>query len=123
LPSVYCLHEVFGDWFTILTKNIAGSSSIELPILFASIARIDTFVSIDDFDTFSIVSPITTALILLNMAVQRDDRSFATETMMINFSTDSGNKYIVCDIFQKNMEYNQQQYLSKIKIQREESKH
>ena len=54
----------------------------------------------------------------------KGDRSFATEeTMMINFSTDSGNKYIVCDVFQKNMEYNQQQYLSKIKIQREESKH
>ena len=43
----------------ILTKNIAGSSGIELPILFASIESIDTFVSIDDFDTFSIVSPIT----------------------------------------------------------------
>ena len=59
LPSVYCLHEVFRDWSAILTKNIAGSSGIELPILFASIESIDTFVSIDDFDTFSIVSPIT----------------------------------------------------------------
>jgi hypothetical protein len=60
LPSVYCLHEVFRDWSAILTKNIAGSSDIELPILFASIESIDIFVSIDDFDTFSIVSPITT---------------------------------------------------------------
>jgi hypothetical protein len=40
-------------------QNIAGSSGIELPILFAGIESIDTFVSIDDFDTFSIVSPIT----------------------------------------------------------------
>jgi hypothetical protein len=57
-PSVCCLHEVLSDWSGILTKNIAGSSGIELPILFASI---DTFVSIEDFDTFSIVSPITKA--------------------------------------------------------------
>ena len=42
----------------ILTKNIAGASGIELPILFASIESIDTFVSIGDFDTMSIVSPI-----------------------------------------------------------------
>jgi hypothetical protein len=27
--------------------------------------------------------------------------AFATETMMINFSTDSGKKYIVCDVLQK----------------------
>jgi hypothetical protein len=47
------------DWSGILTKNIVGSSGIELPILFASIESIDTFVSIDDFNTFSIVSPIT----------------------------------------------------------------
>ena len=58
-PSVCFLHEVFGDCSAILTKNIAGSSGIELPILFASIESIDTFVRIDDFDTFSIVSPIT----------------------------------------------------------------
>ena len=57
--SVCCLHEVLSDWSGILTKNIAGSSGIELPVLFASIESIDTFVSIDDFDTFSIVSPIT----------------------------------------------------------------
>ena len=61
LPSVCFLHEVFSDCSAILTKNIAGSSGIELPILFASIESIDTFVSIDDFDTFSIVSPITKA--------------------------------------------------------------
>jgi hypothetical protein len=60
LPSVCCLHEVLSDWSGILTKNIAGSSGIKLPILFASIESIDTFVSIDHFDTFSIVSPITT---------------------------------------------------------------
>ena len=54
-----CLHEVLSDWSGILTENIAGSSGIELPILFANIESIDTFVSIDDFDTFSIVSPIT----------------------------------------------------------------
>ena len=59
LLSVCCLHEVLSDWSGILTKNIAGSSGIELPILFSSIESIDTFVSIDDFDTFSIVSPIT----------------------------------------------------------------
>ena len=58
-PSVCCLHEVLSDWSGMLTKNIAGSSGIELPILFASIESIDTFVSIDDIDTFSIVSPIT----------------------------------------------------------------
>jgi hypothetical protein len=62
LQSVARLHEVFRNWSGILTKNIAGSSGIELPILFASIESIDTFVSIDDFDTFSIVSPITIAL-------------------------------------------------------------
>jgi hypothetical protein len=60
LLSVCCLHEVLSDWSGILTKNIAGSCGIELPILFSSIESIDTFVSIDDFDTFSIVSPITT---------------------------------------------------------------
>jgi hypothetical protein len=54
------LHEVLSDWSGILTKNIAGSSGIELPILIASIESIDTFVSIDYFDTFSIVSPIFT---------------------------------------------------------------
>ena len=43
LPSVCCLHEVLNDWSGILTKNIAGSSGIELPILFASIESIDTF--------------------------------------------------------------------------------
>ena len=59
LPSVMLLYEVLSDWSGILTKNIAGSSGIELPILFSSIESIDTFVSIDDFDTFSIVSPIT----------------------------------------------------------------
>ena len=59
MPSVCCLHEVISDWSGILTKNIAGSSGMELPILFSSIESIDTFVSIDDFDTFSIVSPIT----------------------------------------------------------------
>jgi hypothetical protein len=48
-------HEVLSEWSGILTKNIAGSRGIELPILFASIESIDTFVSIDDFDTFSIV--------------------------------------------------------------------
>jgi hypothetical protein len=32
-----CLHEILSDWSGILTKNIAGSSGIEWPILFASI--------------------------------------------------------------------------------------
>ena len=59
LPSVCFLREILSDWSGILTKNIAGSSGIEFPILFASIESIDTFVSIDDFDTLSIVSPIT----------------------------------------------------------------
>ena len=59
LSSVCCLYEVLSDWSGILTKNIADSSGIELPILFSSIESIGTFVSIDDFDTFSIVSPIT----------------------------------------------------------------
>ena len=45
---------------SLLAKNIAGPSGIELPILFASIESIDTFVSIDDFDTITIVSPIPT---------------------------------------------------------------
>jgi hypothetical protein len=61
-------HEVLSEWSGILTKNIAGSRGIELPILFASIESIDTFVSIDDFDTFSIVSPITMNYVLIKMS-------------------------------------------------------
>ena len=59
----------------MLTKNIAGSSGIELPILFASIESIDTFVSIDDFDTFSIVSPITSPLRKSTIAVYKASSS------------------------------------------------
>ena len=56
ITTVY--HNVLSDCLGNTDQNIAGASGIELPILFASIKSIDTFVSIGDFDTMSIVSPI-----------------------------------------------------------------
>ena len=54
------LSSLFRNLFEILTKKIADSSDVKLPILFPSIESIDTFVNINVFDTFAILSPIAT---------------------------------------------------------------
>jgi hypothetical protein len=101
LPSVCCLHEVLNDWSGILTKNIAGSSGIELPILFASIESIDTFVSIDDFDIFSIVSPITTSqwFYVRNEAEKLPGQTMKKDLIVyqeIQQSDNNLNSYVLC---------------------------